>query len=135
MKAHIARNQYAGVPTLLLWNFSTGDRGKMDGIAAAFKMRVVPVAPDELGRTVDQLLGQPGSSPAFTGTAASTPAMLMANFTDGDVDKILALCHQMEVNAPLKCLATASNRRWSFGYLLEHLAEEHAAFLAAQAKP
>ena len=134
MKAHIARNQFSGVPTLLLWNFSTGDRGKMDGIADAFQMRVVPVAPDALGRTVDQLLGQPGTGTAFAGTAAPTPAMLMANFTDKQVDDLLALCRQMEVNAPLKCLATASNRRWTFGYLLEHLAEEHAAFQSAQAK-
>ena len=31
MKAHIARNQNAGVPLALGWNLSAGDRGKLDG--------------------------------------------------------------------------------------------------------
>ena len=33
MKAHIARNQNAGVPLALGWNLSAGDRGKLDGMA------------------------------------------------------------------------------------------------------
>lgn len=132
MKAHIARNQFSGVPTLLIWNLNTGDRGKLDGIADAFKMRVVVVRPEDTGCTVAQLLGEPGRNAAPTAMPAATPAMLMANFTDQQIDHLLALCRQMEVYAPLKAVATPSNQRWSFAYLLEHLAEEHAAYQAAQ---
>ena len=32
MKAHIARNQNAGIPLALGWNLSPADRGKLDGI-------------------------------------------------------------------------------------------------------
>lgn len=132
MKAHIARNQFAGVPTLLTWNLSTGDRGKLDGIADAFGMRVVPVQPQDVGCTVAQLLGEPGRGNVPAQQPAATPAILMANFADPQVDQLLALFRQMEVYAPLKALATDSNRRWTFGALLNHLAEEHAAWQAGQ---
>ena len=38
MKAHIARNQNAGVPLILGWNLSSADRGKLEGMAPAFGM-------------------------------------------------------------------------------------------------
>ena len=131
MKAHIARNQYTGVPTLLTWALSTGDRGKLDGIADAFRMRVVAVQPEDVGCTVGQLLGEPGRNPAPAKLPAATPAILMANFTEEQVDALLDLFRQMEVVAPLKALSTPHNLRWSYAYLLEHLAEEHAAYQAA----
>ena len=33
MKAHIARNQNAGVPLALGWNLSAADRGILEGMA------------------------------------------------------------------------------------------------------
>ena len=58
MKAHIARNQNAGVPMVLGWNLAPGDRGILDGMADAFGMKVRLVSPDEAGQTVAQLLGE-----------------------------------------------------------------------------
>ena len=58
MKAHIARNQNAGVPLALGWNLSAGDRGKLEGMAPAFGMKVLPVSPADAGKTVAQLLGE-----------------------------------------------------------------------------
>ena len=52
MKAHIARNQNAGVPLALGWNLSAGDRGKLDGMAPAFGMKVLPVSPADAGKAV-----------------------------------------------------------------------------------
>ena len=43
MKAHIARNQNAGVPLVLGWNLSPADRGKLEGMAPAFGMKVKDV--------------------------------------------------------------------------------------------
>ena len=43
MKAHIARNQNAGVPLILGWNLSPADRGKLEGMAPAFGMKVLLV--------------------------------------------------------------------------------------------
>ena len=40
MKAHIARNQNAGVPLALGWNLSPADRGKLEGMAPAFGMKL-----------------------------------------------------------------------------------------------
>ena len=45
MKAHIARNQNAGVPLALGWNLSPADRGKLEGMAPAFGMKLPPPMP------------------------------------------------------------------------------------------
>ena len=133
MKAHIARNQHAGTPVVLVWNLSAGDRGKLDGMAAAFGMRVVPVAPADAGRTVAQLLGEAeGGAPAGA-LPAPTPALLLANFRDRDIDTLLDRCREARLDAPLKAVATATNRSWRFDALLAHLAEERAAYAAAAA--
>ena len=109
MKAHIARNQNAGVPLALGWNLSAGDRGKLDGMAPAFGMKA--------------LVLEPGAYP---------PALVLANFKDKDVDTLLDLMKQAQVNIPLKAVVTPANRSWVFGDLLAHLQEEHTAFTAAK---
>ena len=135
MKAHIARNQNAGVPLALGWNLSAADRGKLDGMAPAFGMKLLPVSPADACKTVAQLLGevdvkspktlllQPGAYP---------PALVLANFKEKDVDTLLDLLKQAQVTIPLKAVVTASNRNWVFADLLAHLQEEHTAFTAAK---
>ena len=54
MKAHIARNQNAGVPLALGWNLSAADRGILEGMAPAFGMKLLPVSPADAGKTVAQ---------------------------------------------------------------------------------
>ena len=58
MKAHIARNQNAGVPLALGWNLSAADRGILEGMAPAFGMKLLLVSPADAGKTVAQLLGE-----------------------------------------------------------------------------
>lgn len=58
MKAHIARNQNAGVPLALGWNLSAADRGILEGMAPAFGMKLLPVSPADAGKTVAQLLAK-----------------------------------------------------------------------------
>mgnify|MGYP000605231569 CR=1 FL=1 len=146
MKAHIARNQNAGVPLALGWNLSPADRGKLEGMAPAFGMKVLvctrtvrPVAPADAGRTVAQLLGEVETKAARTlvlEPGAYPPALVLANFKDKDVDTLLDLMKQAQVNIPLKAVVTPANRSWVFGDLLAHLQEEHAAFTAAkESKP
>ena len=128
MKAHIARNQNAGVPLALGWNLSAGDRGKLDGMAPALGMKVLPVSPAQLLGEVEAkaprtLVLEPGAYP---------PALVLANFKDKDVDTLLDLMKQAQVNIPLKAVVTPANRSWVFGDLLAHLQEEHTAFTAAK---
>ena len=127
MKAHIARNQNAGVPLALGWNLSAGDRGKLDGMAPAFGMKVLPVSPADAGKTVAQLLGE-----VETRSACTLVLEPGANFKDKDVDTLLDLMKQAQVNIPLKAVVTPANRSWVFGDLLAHLQEEHTAFTAAK---
>lgn len=135
MKAHIARNQNAGVPLALCWSLSAADRGKLEGIAPVFGLKILPVSPADAGKTVAQLLGEVETLAPRTlvlEPGAYAPALVLANLKDKDVDKLLALLRQAEVNIPLKALVTKTNRNWVFGELLAHLQEERTAFIAAK---
>lgn len=135
MKAHIARNQNAGVPLALGWNLSPADRGKLEGIAPAFGMKLLPVAPADAGKTVAQLLGEVEVKAPRTlvlEPGAYPPALVLANFRDKDVDTLLDLMRQAQVTIPLKAVVTPANRNWMFADLLAHLQEEHTAFSAAK---
>ena len=131
MKAHIARNQNAGVPLALGWNLSAADRGILEGMAPAFGMKLLPVS---AGKTVAQLLGEVETKVSRTlvlEPGAYPPALVLANFKEKDLDTLLDLMKQAQVNIPLKAVVTPSNKNWVFGDLLAHLSEEHAAFTAA----
>ena len=125
MKAHIARNQNAGVPLALGWNLSAADRGILEGMAPAFGMKLLPVA---------QLLGEVETKASRTlvlEPGAYPPALVLANFREKDLDTLLDLMKQAQVNIPLKAVVTPSNKNWVFGDLLAHLSEEHVSFTAA----
>ena len=135
MKAHIARNQNAGVPLALGWNLSPADRGKLEGMAPAFGMKLLPIAPADAGKTVAQLLGEVEVKAPRTlvlEPGAYPPALVLANFRDKDVDTLLDLMRQAQVTIPLKAVVTPANRNWMFADLLAHLQEEHTAFSAAK---
>ena len=135
MKAHIARNQNAGVPLALGWNLSAADRGILEGMAPAFGMKLLLVSPADAGKTVAQLLGEVETKSTRTlvlEPSAYPPTLVLANFKDKDVDTLLDLMKQAQVNIPLKAMATPTNKSWVFGDLLAHLQEEHATFTAAK---
>ena len=52
MKAHIARNQNAGIPLALGWNLSAADRGILEGMAPAFGMKLLLVEDNALNAEV-----------------------------------------------------------------------------------
>ena len=135
MKAHIARNQNAGIPLALGWNLSAADRGILEGMAPAFGMKLLLVSPADAGRTVAQLLGEVEVKTTRTlvlEPGAYPPALVLANFKDKDVDTLLDLMKQAQVNIPLKAVVTHTSKSWVFGDLLAHLQEEHTAFTAAK---
>ena len=135
MKAHIARNQNAGVPLALGWNLSAADRGILEGMAPAFGMKLLLVSPADAGKTVAQLLGEVETKSTRTlvlEPSAYPPALVLANFKDKDVDTLLDLMRQAQVTIPLKAVVTPANRNWMFADLLAHLQEEHTSFSAAK---
>ena len=134
MKAHIARNQNAGVPLALGWNLSAADRGILEGMAPAFGMKLLPVSPADAGKTVAQLLGEVETKASRTlvlEPGAYPPALVLANFREKDLDTLLDRMKQAQVYSPRKAVVTPSNKYGGFGDLLAHLSEEHASFTAA----
>ena len=103
MKAHIARNQNAGIPLALGWNLSAADRGILEGMAPAFGMKLLLVSPADAGRTVAQLLGEVEVKTTRTlvlEPGAYPPALVLANFKDKDVDTLLDLMKQAQAEHP-----------------------------------
>ena len=127
MKAHIARNQNAGVPMVLAWNLAPGDRGILDGMADAFGMKVQVVSPDDAGQTVAQLLGEVPVTAGRTlrlAPGAYPPAILLANFRPRDAAALLDLLNTAKAQIPLRAAVTPANRQWVFGDLLAQLLGE-----------
>ena len=125
MKAHIARNQNAGVPMVLAWNLAPGDRGILDGMADAFGMKVQVVTPDQAGQTVAQLLGE---VPVASGKTlalepgAYPPAVVAANFRTRDAITLFDLLDNAKAQIPLRAVVTPATRQWVFGDLLAQMA-------------
>lgn len=133
MKAHIARNQNAGVPLALGWNLSAADRGILEGDGSRLRHEAASRLPADAGKTVAQLLGEVETKVSRTlvlEPGAYPPALVLANFKEKDLDTLLDLMKQAQVNI-LKAVVTPSNKNWVFGDLLAHLSEEHASFTTA----
>ncbi len=127
MKAHIARNQNAGIPMVLGWNLSGGDRGILDGMADAFGMKVRLVSPADAGQTVAQLLGEVPCGAARTlalEPGAYPAAIVLANFRPKDADTLFDLLDAAKAQIPLRAAVTPATRQWVFGDLLAHLLAE-----------
>lgn len=125
MKAHIARNQNAGVPMVLAWNLAPGDRGILDGMADAFGMKVQVVTPDQAGQTVAQLLGEVPVAAGKTlvlQPGAYPPAIVAANFRQRDVATLFDLLDNAKAQIPLRAAVTPATRQWVFGDLLAQMA-------------
>lgn len=136
MKAHVARNQNAGVPMVITWNVYGGDRGKLDGMAAAFGMKCRPVRPEEAGMTVAQLLGDaaPVGREQTLPPESCPPAILLANFAKKDADTLLDLLEQAEFAVPMRSIVTKETRGLVFADLLQAMLREYAQRMQAQQK-
>ncbi len=135
MKARIAKNQNAGLPTILGWNLTGSARGIIAGMAPAFGLTLNMVAPEDAGKTVGQLLGEntAGGKSLTLEYSAYPPTIVMANMNDRDIDTFLDLLKTSEAQIPVKAVVTPTNRGWAFADLLAYLLEEKMAFEAQQA--
>ena len=127
MKAHIARNQNAGVPVVLAWNVGPGDRGILDGMADAFGMKVQVVSPADAGQTVAQLLGEVPVTAGKTlrlEPGAYPPAIVLANFRPRDAATLFDLLNNAKAQIPLRAAVTPATRQWVFGDLLAQMLAE-----------
>lgn len=134
MKAHIARNQNAGIPLALGWNLSAADRGILEEWLR-FRDEAAAGLPCRCRQDRGPAAGRGGSQDhphSGAGAGCLSPALVLANFKDKDVDTLLDLMKQAQVNIPLKAVVTPTSKNWVFGDLLAHLQEEHTAFTAAK---
>ena len=130
MKAHIALQT-----TLLCCQVNDETYKTLEALAQAGRFRLNRVRRSEAGRTVGALCGAPGSSKAVvTVPAAMTedPVLVLYQFTDAQMDALLAGMRSSGVSIPLKAAFTDTNKNWALCQLAVELGKEHAAIEGAQ---
>lgn len=120
MKAHLTKRQPLALGYLL-------PAGAAEAIGAAgFSLRELDAGDlsCELGALADGA-GQ-ARAPA-SGDAPAEPLLVMADFTEPELDALLAELRQKGISIPLKAVLTKTNRRWTVLELWAELRREHEA--------
>lgn len=120
MKAHLTKRQPLALGYLL-------PAGAAEAIGAAgFFLRELDAGDlsCELGALADGA-GQ-ARAPA-SGDAPAEPLLVLADFTEPELDALLAELRQKGISIPLKAVLTKTNRRWTVLELWAELRREHEA--------
>lgn len=111
MKAHITKRQPLALGYLL-------PAGAAEAIAGAgFSLRELTA--DDLSCELGALAGGGASTRTpLVGDAPAEPLLVLADFTEPQLDALLAGLRQTGVSIPLKAVLTETNRRWTVLELL-----------------
>lgn len=121
MKAHIARNQNAGVPLVLEWNLSGAARGILDGMSAAFRMKCIQVRPDQARHTVAQLASGQAGSAGWLEPSVCPSAIVLVNFKPQDAANLFRLLDTAQAGIPLRTAVTQAQESTVFADLLARM--------------
>ena len=91
-----------------------------------FFLRVVP--PEQLNNPVGYVAGQRGYRPAanpFVGEPPAEEFLFLAGFDRRQMNALLEALKEAELSIPLKAMLTPLNGTWTFGQLIEAVAQEH----------
>lgn len=117
-------------PVLLTYNL-TGERGRrIRMLAARYKVRIRPVAHEEMGRPIGDLVAKeelPYS--AYEDEGFQDEMMIMAHFPSALINRFLdSFRHAGIQPIQLKALMTETNSQWSSAHLHGELKQESAFF-------
>ena len=119
MKAHITKRR----PLALGYRLPAG---AAQAIAeAGFSLRELTA--DDLSCELGALADGTARAATPAGEAPAEPLLALADFTEPQLDALLAALRQKSISIPLKAVLTQTNRRWTVGQLLEELRREHEA--------
>lgn len=130
MKAHIRTPR----PCVLAYGLQ--DSAALCRICQQEGFDLFAAGPQDLTTPLGKLCGVPGSyqqGPAPRRTDFM-PALFFSEFSNAQLDKILADLKANQITVPLKAVLTATNRIWPLSEVLEELEEEHAAFQSGEAR-
>ncbi len=126
MKAHITKRQ----PLTLGYCLPAGAAEAIAGAGFSLRELTAGDLACQLGALAD---GTTHGQTSAAGDAPAEPLLVMADFTERQLDALLAGLRQKGVQIPLKAVLTETNRRWTVLELWAELRREHEA-VAGQRK-
>ena len=117
-------------PTVLLFNIPPRKQGAIRVLATRLRLRVLTVAPEFFGTTLEDLLqGDPAAAAA---EPFAEEMLVMAELPDGTMNLFLKGLRQQKAAVALKAVLTETNRTWSAAALHKELCREREAFAAGK---
>ena len=108
---------------VFLYNIGEEKRAKIALAALRNGMRCVVVPPEDFGRPVGCLLGDPAPAAEAVGERFSDEMLLMEALDGAFLDQL----RQMHAAVALKAVVTEQNRTWTSAALHRELTKEHEA--------
>lgn len=125
MKAHLTKRQ----PLALGYRLPAGAAAAIHAAGFTLKELVAQQFSDSLGALASGM----GGGASYEGPAPQDPLLVLADFSETQLDALLAGLRQAGAVIPLKAVLTPTNRNWTVLELLEELRREHEA-VASQRK-
>ena len=131
----IGENETITAPRVLLYNLSadTSMGVRLREILKEQGIEAVDVANSQLNETLGYLAGMDGytaNPEAYTGSGSDTEFMVMANFSEAQLDRFLAAMSSRGIRIDHKAVTTAYNTDYEFHRLIDDIKEEHETFQA-----
>ena len=122
-------------PRVLLYNLGTDTSigVRLREILNEQGIEAVDVANSQLNETLGYLAGMNGytaNPEAYTGNGNNTEFMVMANFSEAQLDRFLAAMSSRGIRIDHKAVTTAYNVDYEFHRLIDDIKEEHETFQA-----
>lgn len=103
---------------------------KIKRVAGNLKIRCARIEPSALNQTLECLVSgasNPLAAP-FSGDVPSESLLLMSDFTDKRIDRLLAALKKAAAQVDFKAIVTPTNQKWNVLRLLMELHAERAAY-------
>lgn len=121
-------------PTVLLYNLDNEKGRKIKTLCLTLKLRARSVAPEDFGKTLNQVLGlDTTQEPAQEAQSFSDELMVMAGLSSRQMNDLLQGFRRKKIpSVDLKAVLTATNGSWNAFQLREELARERQAMLQGE---
>ena len=115
---------------LFAFHFNDDEQRKLRQIAATLKIRCVFIEESQFLQPIENLIsGQPSPlAPPFTGEVPPENLLLLCDFTDKRMDKLLLALRKSTLTVDYKAVLTPTNQKWNVLRLMMEMRAEKAAY-------
>lgn len=119
---------------LLIFHLDDTEYKKLEQIARNLKIRYERIADTDYNQTLESLVSGKESplTASFTGKVPTESLLLMCDFTDKRMDKLLFELRKAGVSIDFKAVLTPTNQKWTVPQLMFEMHKERAAYKKMQ---